>query len=293
MSVSGVLDRWLACVQPRPRAAVRLFCFPHAGGGASLFRGWADGLPDTVEVCPVQLPGREARFREPAFTRLRPLTEALAGALRPHLDRPFAFFGHSMGALVAFELARRLSRDGGPQPVRLFVSGCAAPTVRRDGRPLHGLPGSAFRKELRRLQGTPAAVLDNDELMRLLLPTLRADFALCETYAFAPGPHLTCAIGAWGGLGDDTVSCRDLAPWRQQTTGRFRLRLLPGDHFFLQTARRLLLRALGRDLVGAALGSTWEPAAEPPALGAGGVQVWRVALDRSEEGRAGWQGDWP
>src|SRR5262245_25838037 len=131
MNVSAVPDPWLACVQPRLRPGVRLFCFPHAGGGASLFRGWADGLPDAVEVCPVQLPGRETRFREPPFLCLEPLIEALATALRPHLDRPFAFFGHSLGALVAFELARRLGRAEGPQPVHLFVSGCAAPQIRR------------------------------------------------------------------------------------------------------------------------------------------------------------------
>src|SRR5690349_236164 len=106
MSVLVEAGPWLACVRPRPRSSVRLFCFAHAGGGASFFRGWAAGLPESVEVSPVQLPGRETRFREPPFTRLGQLTEALAEALRPHLDRPFAFFGHSLGALVAFELAR-------------------------------------------------------------------------------------------------------------------------------------------------------------------------------------------
>src|SRR5262245_63225231 len=122
MARSAVTERWLAYVSPRPAASVRLFCFPYAGGGASVFRGWADCLPGAVEVCPVQMPGRETRFREPAFTRLPPLVEALAASLRPHLDRPFAFFGHSLGALVAFELARRLRRDRGPEPIRLFAS---------------------------------------------------------------------------------------------------------------------------------------------------------------------------
>jgi medium-chain acyl-[acyl-carrier-protein] hydrolase len=295
MSVSAVLDPWLAYLRPRPRPSVRLFCFPYAGGGASVFRGWADGLPDSVEVCPVQLPGREARFREPAFTRLGPLTDAVAGALRPYLDRPFALFGHSLGALVAFELARRLDRDGGPQPVRLFVSGCAAPSVPRGGRPIHGLPDSAFRAELRRLNGTPAAVLDNAELMEILLPTLRADFALCETYAFAPRPPLTCPISCWGGLGDDTASRQDLDAWREQTAGPFRLRMLPGDHFFVRSARPLLLRSLAQELLAAGAapaprpavpGRTWEPAAEPPALGEGGVHVWRVRLDQPEKCRS-------
>jgi 4'-phosphopantetheinyl transferase len=218
-----------------------------------------------------------------------PLIEVLAEALRPYLDRPFAFFGHSLGALVAFELARRLGRDGGPQPVRLFVSGCAAPSIRREGRPIHDLPDPAFREELRRLNGTPAAILDNAELMELLLPTLRADFALCETYAFAPGPHLSFPITSCGGLGDDTTSSQELNAWREQTTGSFRLRMLPGDHFFLQTARPLLLRSLAQELRAVPRGSAttpaWQPAAEFPALGEGAVHVWRVFLDQPAECR--------
>jgi medium-chain acyl-[acyl-carrier-protein] hydrolase len=212
-----------------------------------------------VEVCPVQLPGRETRFREPAFTELAPLVEALAGSLRPYLDRPFAFFGHSMGALLAFELARRLQRDHGPQPVRLVVSGCGAPQTRTSHTAIHALPAAEFREELRRLNGTPAAVLDNDELMDLVLPTLRADFSLCETYAHAAGPPLACPITALGGLGDDTVSRQELDAWREQTTGPFRLRMLPGDHFFLNSARPLLLQALIQDLFEARSGPALTP----------------------------------
>src|SRR5205823_631917 len=141
-------------------------------------RPWVDALPATIEVCPVQLPGREGRFGEPAFTRMAPLVDALARALPPHLGRPFAFFGHSMGALVGFELARLLRREHGLEPAHLFVSGCAAPQLRDPGRPLHRLPDAEFRQELRRLGGTPPAVLENDELMGLVLPLLRADFAL-------------------------------------------------------------------------------------------------------------------
>jgi medium-chain acyl-[acyl-carrier-protein] hydrolase len=228
---------------------IRLFCFPYAGGGASIFRHWANGLPEFVEVCPVQLPGRETRFREAAFTRLGPLIEALAGELGPYLDPPFAFFGHSMGALLAFELARRLRRDGRPQPVGLFVSGCGAPQIRTQESPIHALPVADFRERLRGLNGTPAAVLDNDELMDLLLPTLRGDFALCETYTYTPAPPLSCPISAWGGLGDDTVGRQELDAWRAQTTGSFRLRMLRGDHFFLQSAQPLLLRALAAELL--------------------------------------------
>src|SRR5262249_43042969 len=156
----------------------------------AVFRSWSDSLPASVEVCPVQLPGRETRFRELPFTQLAPLAEALGRSLRPFFDRPFAFFGHSMGALVAFELARVLVRTAGPQPVPLFASACAAPQVRDCETPIHALPDAAFREELRRLGGTPALVLHNAELVDLLLPTLRADFAVCETYAYGDGPRL-------------------------------------------------------------------------------------------------------
>src|SRR5262249_44475104 len=234
MSWPTVTERWLAYVSPRPQAPVRLFCFPYAGGGASVYRGWADGLAGAAEVCPVQLPGRENRFREPVFTRLPPLIEALAEALRPFLDRPFAFFGHSLGALVAFELARRLRRDQGAEPVRLFVSACGAPQTRaRRGGEIPPRPAGEFWHEGGRLNGTPTGVLDDGELRELLLPTLRADFAVGETYRYAGGPPLTCPVCALGGLGDETVDRRDLDAWRVRTAGPFRRRLLPGDHFFL------------------------------------------------------------
>jgi medium-chain acyl-[acyl-carrier-protein] hydrolase len=181
---------------------------------------------------------------------LTPLVEALAKALQPHLDRPFAFLGHSLGALVAFELARRLGRVGGPQPTRLFASGCAAPHLLKPGRMLHQLADAEFRAELRRFNGTPPAILAHDELMSLLLPTLRADFALVETYRFATGPRLNCPLEAWGGRNDQTVGPDELHAWREQTTGPARLRIVPGDHFFIQTAQPMLFRVLEQDLLG-------------------------------------------
>src|SRR5262249_6191348 len=149
--------------------------------------------------------------------------------------------------------------DHGPQPVRLVVSGCGAPQTRTSHTAIHALPAAEFREELRRLNGTPAAVLDNDELMDLVLPTLPADFSLCETYAHAAGPPLACPITALGGLGDDTVSRQELDAWREQTTGPFRLRMLPGDHFFLNSARPLLLQALIQDLFEARSGPALTP----------------------------------
>lgn len=238
---------WLVSRKPNPRAGVRLFCFPYAGGGDSIFRAWQKSLPEAVEVCPVQLPGRGARISEPPFAELDPLVRAAAQALAPHLDKPFAFFGHSMGALVGFELARHLRSDGRPQPVHLFVSGRCSPQTLRE--PFAGdLPDSDFSEILRRSNGTPAEVLENPELMELVLPAVRADFAVCKSYVYAPQPPFSFPVTAFGGLEDPGVSRECMEGWREHTTGPFVLRMLPGDHFFLNKSTRPLLEAIAKEL---------------------------------------------
>ncbi|HEX3560505.1 MAG TPA: thioesterase II family protein [Pyrinomonadaceae bacterium] len=238
---------WLTSRKPNPKAGVRLFCFPYGGGGDSIFRSWQKGLPETIEVCPVQLPGRGPRISEPPFTELGPLVRAAAQALTPHLDRPFAFFGHSMGALVGFKLARHLRRDGGQQPVHLFVSGRCSPQTPRE--PFAGdLPDSDFSEILRRSNGTPEEVLEDPELMELLLPVIRADFAVSKSYVYAPGPPFSFPVTAFGGLEDPGVSRECIEGWREHTTGPFVLRMLPGDHFFLNTSTRPLLEAIAKEL---------------------------------------------
>ena len=227
-----------------------MFCFPYAGTGAAIFRVWPDGLPADVEVCPVQFPGRGTRLKETPFTRLSPLVEALAEALFPLLDKPFALFGHSMGALVGFELARRLRRQSGVRPVRLFVSAARAPQLPPRDRPIHALPEREFIAELRRLSGTPGELLEDVEFMRIMLPVLRADFAVCETYVHSTEAPLDCSISTFGGLQDQRVSRRDLEAWRDQTSASFSLRMFSGDHFFLNTTQPLLLQALSQDLRG-------------------------------------------
>jgi medium-chain acyl-[acyl-carrier-protein] hydrolase len=242
-------ERWLAYREVNPRARLRLFCFPYAGGGAAVYRGWAAVLPADVEVCPVQLPGREGRLREEPFTRPEPLIQALAEALAPLWDDlPFAFFGHSMGAMLSFELARELRRRGLALPVHLFASGRRAPQQAPREEDIHDLPEPEFIAKLRELNGTPDEVLRHAELMRLLVPLLRADFAVNETYHFVEEPPFELGISAFGGLADAEVTREDLAAWQQHTRGRFRLRMLPGDHFFLLSARDLILEALARDL---------------------------------------------
>ena len=250
MTVATAFDSWIVCRKPNPRARLRLFCFPYAGTGASVFRTWPDGLPADVEVCPVQFPGRGTRPTETLFTQLPPLVQALAQALVPLLDRPFAFFGHSLGALVGFELARQLRRQSGVQPVRLFVSADRAPQNPHRDRPIHVLPDGEFLAELRRLNGIPEKVFEEAELMQILLPVLRADLAVYETYVYSIEPPLTCPISTFGGLQDHRVSRGDLEAWRDQTSGSFSLRMFPGDHFFLNTAQPLLLQVLSHELRG-------------------------------------------
>jgi medium-chain acyl-[acyl-carrier-protein] hydrolase len=203
-----------------------------------------------VEVCAVQLPGRENRLLEPPFTRLEPLVEALAGALLPYLDRPYALFGHSMGGLLGFELIRRLRRLGAPTPQRFFVSACRAPQLPRRARPIHDLPDDELVESLRAFRGTPTRVLQDRELMQLVLPALRADFGVLETYAYTAEARLECPLEVFGGLQDETVPLPELAGWSDQAGREYSQRMLPGHHFFLHEGegRRILLRAIGASL---------------------------------------------
>ena len=239
---------WLIVPRPNPRARLRLFCFPYAGGGAATYLAWPGVLPEEVEVCCLQLPGRGGRIREQPYTRLRPLVEAIAENLRPHLGKPFAFFGHSMGALVCFEVARLLRREGGLQPLHLFVSACRAPQLSDDYPVTYNLPEPQFLAELRRYEGTPQEVLDNWEIMRLAIPVLRADFEITQTYAYEDGPPLDCPLTALGGLQDHTVSREQIEAWGGQTTAHFVPRMFPGGHFFLNTSGHVLLTIVSREL---------------------------------------------
>ena len=188
------------------------------------------------------------RLKEAPFTQLAPLVEAIAQSLLPYLDKPFAFFGHSMGGLTSFEAARLLRRTYARSPVHLFVSGRRAPQIPDSDSPIHTLPDAEFLKELRHLNGTPEAVLANEELMQLLLPTLRADFAVLETYTYQTESPLNCPITAFGGLQDPEVSCEMLEAWQEQTSATFSLQMFFGDHFFIHTAQSLLLQSLNQSL---------------------------------------------
>jgi medium-chain acyl-[acyl-carrier-protein] hydrolase len=250
MNMTGATSgaHWFARPKPRPGARVRLFCFPYAGGNSSLYRHWPDGLPDFVEVLTAQLPGRISRLREPAFFDLLRMIESIVGDFEGYLDKPFAFFGHSMGALISFELARRLRRECGREPLHLFPSGCTAPQLPRRPPDIHDLPEPEFLEELRQLNGTPREVLEHPELMGLVLPLLRADFSVAETYKYYDAPPLACPITAFGGLQDPETTREELEGWRAQTSSDFSLHRLPGDHFFLTSAQPYILRVIAQEL---------------------------------------------
>jgi medium-chain acyl-[acyl-carrier-protein] hydrolase len=242
------MNHWIVRPRPSSAAALRLFCVPSAGGDSWLFQEWGGHLPGEVEVCLVRLPGRGSRITEQPFTRLRPLVSALAEALQGYLEIPFALFGHSMGGLVVFELARYLRRHSHVSPTHLFVAACRAPQLPRLDSPIHHLPDSLFAAELARRYGPGRNILQNRELMRLVLPMVRADFSLCETYVYMAEAPLDCPISVFGGTRDQMIDLLSLEAWRLQTCASFSLRLLAGNHFFVTSSRLALLRALSEDL---------------------------------------------
>jgi len=241
-------NNWFVFPQPNPQAKMRLFCLPYSGSGAVAYRTWPDNLPREIEVCAIQLPGRENRLRERPFTQVQPLVDAIVAEIAPYLDKPFAIFGHSLGALIAFELARSLRRCFGELPRILLVSGRGAPDCCLREEPIHALPDDAFITRLRDFNGTSEMVLRNQELMALLLPVLRADFAINETYEYTADLPLTCPVAAYRGAKDTNMTYEDVDAWRQETSAAFRLRTLPGDHFFIHNSANLFWRMLNYDL---------------------------------------------
>jgi medium-chain acyl-[acyl-carrier-protein] hydrolase len=228
-----MLQRWLPYCRMEPgRPRVRLLCFAHAGGSALNFRSWPDKFPWNVQVCAVQLPGRERRLREPFIRHMPELIDRMSEVLLPWIDGPVALLGHSLGAKVAFEFARRLCSHGGAQKiVHLFVSGCPAPHLRSGRDPIYNLPDNKFMERLAEFDGTPRQVLEDPQLMQFLAPRLRADFELDDTYTFEQDIPLQCPITAWAGDADDLVSADSLEGWRQHTRGEFSSRILKGGHF--------------------------------------------------------------
>ncbi|MCL7376808.1 thioesterase domain-containing protein [Streptomyces sp. 35G-GA-8] len=265
--------RWVVSRPPRPAADLRLFCFPYAGGGSSIFRSWAGHLDGSVEVCPVLLPGREERFGEPPHTRVTELVPLLADRLAGWFDKPFAFFGHSMGGEIAFALAEYLCARGPVRPGHVFVSGCVpvpGPVLR------HTLPDPELLAEIREMNGAPAEFLNNPELIELMLPTLRADFTLAENAVPDPAAVLPVPLTVFAGTDDPEAGPRQAKAWSRHAGGAFELYELAGDHFFLHDAGPLL------DIVGRVLSSGSGPGthgAGPRSHGSGARSHGRSAPD--------------
>jgi medium-chain acyl-[acyl-carrier-protein] hydrolase len=255
----GTASPWYVVPEPRPAAAVRLLCFPYAGGGAGAFTSWLPHLPGSVELVAVQLPGRGGRSGEAPWTSLEALAAGVAAGIAPLLDRPVAFFGHSMGALLAFEVARC-----GRLPAALYVSAFSAPQLLVAERTLWRLTDSELRQRLVELGGVPAELVGDERLIEMALPVLRADISACDSYIYTDGEPLGCPIVGCGGLQDRVVTGPELAAWEAQTRAGFTLRMFPGGHFYWSSdgALPLLLWTVtrhladvGRDSGGAVLSS--------------------------------------
>ncbi|MGN7457648.1 thioesterase II family protein [Paenibacillus pasadenensis] len=259
---------------------LRLFCLPHAGGSAQLYRRWAAAAPPGLELAPLELAGRGVRLGEPFYLGIREAAEDLLGeVLERREEGRFALFGHSMGALIAYELAVLLQRAGGPQPEAAFLSAKDAPQVERREAPIHGLPEALFIERIRRLGGCPDELFEQPELLRLFLPVLRADFRLVETYRHQDAPLLETPGVVMGGRADGTLS-GSLGEWRRWFAAPCRLELFEGGHFYAQERHPELLRRIA-DILGLAP-ERGGAALAPLASGAGGG---RLGLGGIEEGR--------
>jgi len=222
---------------------MRLFCFPYAGGGAHVYHPWLPLLPASIEFCAINLPGRGTRIGEAPHSDCESLAKAITTELRSYVDKPFVFFGHSMGAIVCYEVARHLRAAGSRLPDHLFVSGCHAAHI-PDPHPIHHLPKDEFLVELAALGGLPQEVLNSKELMDLILPGILADFTLVESYPYSNQPPLDCPIYALGASEDHLVTNEQLEAWNLHTTAGFKWKVFPGNHFFIHDTRETLVNLI-------------------------------------------------
>lgn len=242
-------QQWFQSLSSARRKSLRLFCFPYAGGNTSGYRSWQRAFPSDIDLCLVHLPGRGKRIGERMFTRLNLLVQTLADLITREFQPEYALFGHSMGALISFELARELRRRHFPAPQRLFLSGRGAPGTAGRKAPIFDLPEGAFIAEVRKFNGTPRELLKHPEAMKLFLPTLRADLEMLDTYEDYSEERLSCPIAVYGGLQDTDAPVESLRPWQEHTSASCSLRIFPGDHFFIHSAGSGFVDVLRRDVV--------------------------------------------
>lgn len=235
------MNRWVTPVNTTAHAKGQLICLPFAGGGASYYRRWNSIVPETISLFAMQLPGREERMAEPPFNRMQDLVQAALNGLVSALRPPYSLFGHSLGALICYELIHALQEQGYPMPEHLFVSGAMAPHIARATMPVHELPDNRLVEEVVRYGGFAEEILDHPELMELLMPRLRADFALVENYTFQARAPLPCPITAFAGQSDDYVRKDAVEAWQSLTATEFQLESFPGGHFFLNESAPQIL----------------------------------------------------
>ncbi len=239
---------WFTKYKQNNNATIRLFCFHYAGGSASTFRGWVEDLDDFVELIAIQLPGRENRYGEMLINNINQIIDNLSLHFNQYLNKPFVFLGHSLGALIAFELVRSLRRKGKPQPKQLIVSATRAPQVKFNKHIIHKLDDANFSKELMKYNGMPRVIIENKELFSLLMPIVRADFCVSETYQYLHERPLSCPITAFGGLNDNTFSQEDLVRWKDQTVSSFNDHYFQGDHFFIKSSYNEVINIVNKIL---------------------------------------------
>jgi medium-chain acyl-[acyl-carrier-protein] hydrolase len=246
-------SKWVSISSSNGNSLGRLFCLPFAGGGAIAYYRWIDRILAGIDVARVNLPGRENRLKEPLFADLSSLVDILVKELVIWIDRPFALFGHSMGALLAFELARGFRRHHGMLPAHLFVSGYRAPQLPPLETPFSHLPNPDFIGRIRQYEGIPDLVAKDEELLNIFLPILRADFKMTETYVYREEPPLECPLTAFGGLSDPKVGREKIMAWNIHTSRSFDTHFFPGGHFFLLESEPMVLEQINRHLTGSFL----------------------------------------
>ncbi len=242
-------NKWIFCPKPQQEARLRLFCFPYAGGGASVFSGWSNHISPEIEICAIKLPGREGRFNEEPYRRITELVKKLASEIAHLLsDKTFAFFGHSVGARICFELTRYLRRNNMPCPKKLIVSAARAPDNSRTSTLDHKMDNEEFLKRIMEIEGIPDELKQNKELLDLVLPIIKADTEMLNTYEYIQEDPLNCSIAAYCGNFDPIVSMEDASEWREHTRSNFTLSMVPGGHFFIRNNLEQFIEMLVKDL---------------------------------------------
>jgi surfactin synthase thioesterase subunit/short-subunit dehydrogenase/acyl carrier protein len=247
-SSATAATNWIVFPKPNPNTRLRLFCFPYNGGTSSIFLPWSEGLPPDIEVCIIQLPGQIDRPSEKHFEQLATVVEKLAEVLLPYLDKPFAFYGHSIGGTIAFELARQLRREYNLSPAHLFVGASPAPQLP------YPYPSVVEIYESERNEQAPFSYLvesvqQNTELIRFLLPGFKAGSLMLENYVYSDEEPLVCPISVFGGMQDNTITQKHLSAWHEQTRSHFKLQIFPGNHLFMHGDQKQLLEVLSHELI--------------------------------------------